>query len=612
MISPTPNPTPTANAGIAALAPKATPQQVPQQAGGGSGDLMQMQSQLRSLPAGDPRTMQILTSYANGSNPMVPQFLALGEIKRREQMMQQPAQPPQGTVKDKVEQSANTMAMQQAKQQQAMQMLAGQAAQAPGPVPQGIPQPAVNMAGGGVTALPVRDEMFNYAGGGIVAFAGNEDKNDPETGQRVRGIKYDTERPLPTRANPDKPAAGDETMQSIMDAVGGFLSNLTNPNAELARNRGINVTPAAAKQNTETPAASAPNYDAETQAQGAAELARLRDSMGAQPTGITSLNQRPPALAGSSGNQAAPAPSGNKAMQVLMDMISDKSSVDMPLSPEARRAEMIKSNPEIAAALNAPQGQDITEVLKAIGLRDQAARGAFKEREGRNQLDAISSALIAAGRGTAGKKGGFGQLAGALGAGGESLIGANAAANERAVKQEALEREQDLTMGKLREEQAAKKRAAAEGRVGDMAKHDLKIAELQQLLEDNRRDAAKSVVTDERTRSEGALNRANQLEAYRISAGGKGDPNVQNAIRAIKEDEIINRLQKDIDGLSKIPTKANATKAAEKERAIANRQNEIYRSFKVDIPPVTIGGNTPPPGGQGGTGGGKAKFLGFE
>jgi len=611
-MSPTPNPTPTANAGIAALAPKATPQQVPQQAGGGSGDLMQVQSQLRSLPAGDPRTMQILTSYANGANPMVPQFLALGEIRRREQLMQQPAQPPQGTVKDKVEQSANTMAMQQAKQQQAMQMLAGQAAQAPGPVPQGIPQPAVNMAGGGVTALPVRDEMFNYAGGGIVAFSGKEDKNDPETGQRVResGIKYDTDRYLPSRAQPNKPAAGDETMQSIIEAVGGFLSNLTNPNAELARNRGLNVAPAAAKTPAETPISTAPNYDAETQARGDAELVRLRDSMGAQQAGITSLNQRPPALAGSSGNQAAPAPapSGNKAMQVLMDMISNKSDVKMPLSPEERRAEMVKSNPEIAAALNAPQGQDITKVLDAIGLRDTAARGAFKEREGRNQLDAISSALIAAGRGTAGKKGGLGQLAGALGGAGESLIGTNAAANERAIKQEALEREQDLTMGKLREEQAAKKRAAAEGRVGDMAKHDLKIAELQQLLEDNRRDAAKAVVTDDRTRSEGALNRANQLEAYRISAAGKSDPNVQNAIRAIKEDETINRLQKDIDGLSKIPTKANKEAAAQKERAIANRQNEIYRSFKVDIPPVTIGGNTPPPD----KGGGKAKFLGFE
>lgn len=513
MMAPTPNPTPTANAGIAALAPKATPQQVPQQAGG-SGDLMQVQAQLRSLPAGDPRTMQLLTSYANGANPMVPQFLALGEIKRREQMMQQPAQPPQGTVKDKVEQTAGIMATQQARQQQAMQALAGQAAQAPGPVPQGTPQPEVNMAEGGVVALPVRNEMFNYAGGGIVAFSGAD-------GSKVED-----------------------------------------------------------------------NYDAETQARGEAELVRMRDA---------ETGQRAP---------AKPVSSSDQAMQVLMDMIAGKSGIEMPMSPEARRAQMMQSNPEIAAALSAPQGQDMAKVLDAISARDQAARAAFKEREGRNQLDAISAALIAAGKGTAGKRGGLGQLAGALGGAGESLISANAAANERAIKQEALERDQDLTMGKLREEQAAKKRAAAEGRVGDMAKHDLKIAELQQLLADNQRDAAKSVVSDERTRSEGALNRAAQLEASRISAGGRGDPNVQNAVRAVKEDEAINRWQKDIEALNKMPTEKNKTAAREKERLIAERQNEIYKYFKVDLPPVTMGATpSAPAGGPVTSGWGKAQVV---
>ena len=491
MMSPTPNSTPTTNAGIAALAPKATPQQVPQQPGGGSGDLMQVQSQLRSLPAGDPRTMQILTSYANGANPMVPQFLALGEIKRREQMAQQPAQPPQGTVKDKVEQSANTMAMQQAKQQQAMQALAGQAAQAPGPVPQGIPQPEVNMAGGGVTALPVRNEMFNYAGGGIVAFSGKD-------GSRVPG-----------------------------------------------------------------------EYDDATQARGEAELARMRDAE--EP-------RRAP---------VKPAAGADQAMQVLMDMLSGKGGVEMPMSPEARRANMMQSNPEIAAALSAPQGQDITKTLESLSARDQAARAAFKEREGRNQLDAVSKMLIEAGRGTAGKKGGLGQLAGALGGAGESLIGSNAAAGERAVKQEALEREQDLTMGKLREEVAGKKRAAAEGRVGDMAKHDLKIAELQQLLEDNKRDAAKSMVTDERTRSEGALNRAAQLEQSRISAGGRsGGP---EAVRLKYLDQQQDSL---VAQLSKIPPFQKEDRAPLEAKLAVIRQ-ELAKLTGIDTMGDTPGGKTP-------------------
>lgn len=502
MMTPTPNPTPTTNAGIAALAPKATPQQVPQQAGGGSGDLMQVQSQLRSLPAGDPRTMQILTSYANGANPMVPQFLALGEIKRREQMMQQPAQPPQGTVKDKVEQSANTMAMQQAKQQQAMQALAGRAMQAPGPVPQGIPQPEVNMAAGGVTALPVRNEMFNYADGGIVAFSGRD-------GSQVQ----------------------DE-------------------------------------------------YDAETQARGDAELVRMRDEEG-----------RPKAA-------VRPAAGADQAMQVLMDMIAGKSGIEMPMSPEARRAQMMQSNPDIAAALNAPQGQDILKTLEVLSARDQAARERFKKQESGNELAAISKMLIDAGKGTAGKKGGFGQLAGALGGAGESLMASTAAANERAAKQEALERDQELTMGKLREEVAGKKRAAAEGRVGDMAKHDLKIAELQQLLQDNQRDAAKSVVSDERTRSEGALNRAAQLEQARISSGGRG-----NGPEALQLKYLDQQQDSLVAELAKIPPfMKEQRKPLEDKLAVV--RGKLAKLTGID----TMGDNAPPPD----KGGGKAKFLGFE
>ena len=195
--------------------------------------------------------------------------------------------------------------------------------------------------------------------------------------------------------------------------------------------------------------------------------------------------------------------------------------------------------------------------------------------------------LIEAGRGTAGKKGGLGQLAGALGGAGESLIGSNAAAGERAVKQEALEREQDLTMGKLREEVAGKKRAAAEGRVGDMAKHDLKIAELQQLLEDNKRDAAKSMVTDERTRSEGALNRAAQLEQSRISAGGRsGGP---EAVRLKYLDQQQDSL---VAQLSKIPPFQKEDRAPLEAKLAVIRQ-ELAKLTGIDTMGDTPGGKTP-------------------
>ena len=104
-------------------------------------NLIQIADDLKSLPDG-PQTMQMLMQYANGMNPIVPPYLALGELKSREQRakMQQQAQAPQGTVKDQIEQSAGLMALQQLRQQQAMQEMAQQGSAMP-TIPQGIPQP---------------------------------------------------------------------------------------------------------------------------------------------------------------------------------------------------------------------------------------------------------------------------------------------------------------------------------------------------------------------------------------------------------------------------------------------------------------------------------------
>ena len=61
-------------------------------------NLVQIQERLKDLPT------QAVMAYANGQNPQVPPYLALGELNRRKQMEQQAAQPPQGTVKDNIEQ----------------------------------------------------------------------------------------------------------------------------------------------------------------------------------------------------------------------------------------------------------------------------------------------------------------------------------------------------------------------------------------------------------------------------------------------------------------------------------------------------------------------------
>ena len=135
-------------------------------------NLVQINERLKDLP------MQVVQQYANGMNPEVPPYLALGELQRRELSQKQMAtaqgaqQGPQPSVKEQVEQKAGLMALQQMQQQQMAQQQAQP--RGPMPAPAGVPQPQqqpeVMMARGGLASIPVRSDMFEYAGGGIIAF----------------------------------------------------------------------------------------------------------------------------------------------------------------------------------------------------------------------------------------------------------------------------------------------------------------------------------------------------------------------------------------------------------------------------------------------------------
>jgi len=141
-------------------------------------NLIQIQEHLKDLPT------QVIMSYANGQNPEVPPYMALGELNRRKTSEQRKTEPPTQSVKEKLESEVGGRGMPQGAPQAAPQGIAQlPAAQgAPQGMPQGAPQempPAPQgmppgMAAGGVAGLHVRDDMFHYAPGGIVAFAGGE------------------------------------------------------------------------------------------------------------------------------------------------------------------------------------------------------------------------------------------------------------------------------------------------------------------------------------------------------------------------------------------------------------------------------------------------------
>ena len=177
-------------------------------------NLVQLQERLKDVP------MQYLMQYANGSNPQVPPFLALTELNRRKKMQEsaaaEQAKEMEGapTIKEQIEQSAGLLALQGNRQKQAAQQQAGIQAAMPMAAPNTTTSEPAQMAGGGfiddivvprdyqaggqvnpemmkrmmmmkamqrrrpgLAGLPMRQDMFkrgDYAGGGIVAFAGED------------------------------------------------------------------------------------------------------------------------------------------------------------------------------------------------------------------------------------------------------------------------------------------------------------------------------------------------------------------------------------------------------------------------------------------------------
>ena len=123
--------------------------------------------------------MEALQQYANGSNPQVPPYLALGVLQEKQAMMkrmaldQGAAQGEMPTVKEKVEGASGLMALQQQKQQQAAQQQAMASATNPSPVPAGVqpaesqPETSQGMKRGGLVGL---SSGLRLASGGIVAF----------------------------------------------------------------------------------------------------------------------------------------------------------------------------------------------------------------------------------------------------------------------------------------------------------------------------------------------------------------------------------------------------------------------------------------------------------
>jgi hypothetical protein len=174
----------------------------------GSEDYFKQLNGLKSLPS-DPATLQYLNQLLNNPNSPFEKFLVGGKIQQIEKdLAAQKGMQAQGqvggglpTIKDKLQQTAALLAAQSAAQ-----------GRGPMPVPQHMatvtPEeeaqmgqqqmpdeaaPTMQAAHGGIMHAPMRDDMFSFAPGGIVAFADEGLVNDPEYDRAVKekAAEYD-------------------------------------------------------------------------------------------------------------------------------------------------------------------------------------------------------------------------------------------------------------------------------------------------------------------------------------------------------------------------------------------------------------------------------------
>jgi hypothetical protein len=365
-------------------------------------NLIQIQEHLKDLPT------QAIMAYANGQNPQVPPYMALGEMNRRKNMEQRAAQAPDSSVKEKLESELSQqtalpgigqgmnmrmnpegmpepmpavrpqMAPPMPKMQNPpmAQKTPPQQLSQPGSIPAGAP----GMAGGGLAGLPVDPDMFSYAPGGIVAFA------NPENEQVV-----------------PEPSAAPEGDQGLPVAL---------------------------------------------------------------------------------------------ANQILRDQLMGKSNLPQPVDRDAVRAELLAKKPELAGILNKLPGEALGKLATELESQNAAQRSRFQEGEGRQGLAALSNALIAAGEATRGQKG-FGGIGAAFGGFGKAYNASTAEAEQRAAKQQALERAQTIETMKLQSDIEQMQRAYAEGDIDKAMKLKEQINARQAKIEEMKGTGAKEVLTQQ-------------------------------------------------------------------------------------------------------------------
>lgn len=514
-------------------------------------NLLQVQKWLKTLPPG-ARTDQLLMAYANGANrDEVPPDMALGEMLRRKQM-QQKAQMPTDTVKDQVErdfmqQQMNTMQAQAARGAAGQQQMVKQAASAPAPVAPGTPKPEpygeeeVTAAKGGIMGLPAQ---FNFAPGGIVAFAEGDKVNEP-TEAEIEAAKK------PYFGGASTGYRRPENRQSDVSLIDKILA------AFIPKEYPIETQRREAKEAEERKT----KQEAEQAAQAASAAATE-----SRPT--PSPAPRPMAAEGGGPRQ----PVGEDAMAMALRYLKQSEETPLPKSYE-QRLEEERAKP--GSALAKPVLSGYEEFLNTLTQSDKERAAAAMEREKRRQQAEFFTALSAGAEASRGQRG-VGALLGSVG---KQLGGVQMAALERADKLAEIERDQAMKMAELRAKIEEARRAEARGDVKAKADADFEIARLQREIQANRLTAA------------GTLAQVQEMSRARAATAAQSQrDSLTNIAAMLRQADPKLGFKESLEAASRIKSGAAYERAG-----VANM--EAYRKAVQDVdkkyPLLKVGKDTP-------------------
>ena len=437
-------------------------------------------------------------------------------------------------------------AQQHAQNQQAMQaggpqqtvmdklrQLTGTVAQATPGTPPGMPpaqpqMPMVQAAHGGSIAHLVSNLGHHYGGGGIVAFdEGGEVDDEPAYASVWRATKLAKEAAARKRLEEER-----ARNMAQVNAQPGEMRPVMRNDPRL-----MGATPAA--ESVGAPAAPA----------GLAQVLPPKAAPAAQAP-------RPPAAQtgqpGTTAQTGQPGPAADDLKALL------KSDI----------ANTLKRNPEDERDKGAEYYKK-TVGLDAL-LADQEARAKarearYKESQENRTPDWVRGLQALGG---APVRGGLGMVLAQAGRGATSARDEYAAADAKFADEQ--DRLRDIIT-----------KAKIEGNTG-VANAGMKALEQLRMEHQSARTSGTSLLnTEEMTaqRREQARQHNQTMAANRATAADQR--NMSNAINAIKADPIIDKLLKDAEALSKMPTAANQAKAAIVGQQIEARQNAIYKQFGV-------------------------------